>query len=295
MTYIRNSWGVAAPAVSAVATERSDLAAPYRLSSKIMRLAHLSLLATILAVCPATARVLPVDYEDAGVVPPADASLPLAVSVTDSSGRHVPLGDLMSHPTVLVFADYTCRTLCGPTIAFVASALEKSGLRPGDQFQLLVVGLDPKDSMADASTMRRAHIGAGTSLDRATEFVIASPVAVQKLTAALGYRYHYDADSDVYIHPAAAYVLRSDGRVSRVLTGIGLSGADMRLAIVEASAGKIGTLRDQVRLLCSAFDPAHGTYDLRISRILEFAAFVTVAVLAGGIGLLLLADRRRAA
>jgi protein SCO1 len=260
-----------------------------------MRLAHLFLLAAILAAFPAAARVLPIDYQDAGVVLPDDASLPLAVSVTNSSGRQIPLGDLISHPTVLIFADYTCRTLCGPTIAFVASALEKSGLRPGSQFHLLVIGLDPKDSMADAAKMRRAHIGAGTPLDRATEFVTASPAAVRQLAAALGYRYHYDVDSDVYIHPAAAYVLRSDGRVSRVLTGIGLSGADMRLAIVEASAGKIGTLGDQVRLLCSAFDPAHGTYDLRISRVLEIAGLVTVAVLAGGIGLLLLTDRRRAA
>ena len=205
------------------------------------------------------------------------------------------LGDLISHPTVLIFADYTCRTLCGPTIAFVASALEQSGLPPSDQFQLLVIGLDPKNSAADAVEMRRAHIAPErhSTVDRIRHN--ASQAVVQQLTTALGYRYHYDVDSDTFIHPAAAYVLRQDGRVSRVLTGIGLSAADMRLALVEASAGRIGTLRDQVRLLCSAFDPARGTYDLRIARILAIAAGTTVAVLACGIGFLLLAERRRPA
>ncbi len=259
-----------------------------------MRRTVFPILAMSLAAFPAAARVLPIDYQDAGVVLPTDASLPLDVRVTDSNGRQHSLGELISHPTVTLFADYTCRTLCGPTVAFVASALEKSGLRPGDQFQFVVIGLDPKDSTGDATKMRRAHIGAGSALDRATEFVTADQAAVQRLTAALGYRYHYDAESDTYVHPAAAYVLRQDGRVSRVLTGIGLSDADMRLALVEASAGKVGTLRDQVRLLCSAFDPVQGTYDLRIWRVLEFAAGGTVVVLACGIGLLLLAERRRA-
>lgn len=260
-----------------------------------MRLAAFSIFAATLAAFPAAARILPVDYRDAGVVLPADASLPFDVRVTDAADRQRRIGDLISRPTVLVFADYTCRTLCGPTVAFVAAALEQSGLHPGDQFQLLVIGLDPKDSAADAEKMRRAHIAPGTPLDRSTAFVTTDQDTVQRLTAALGYRYHYDADSDTFIHPAAAYVLTKDGRASRVLTGIGLSGADMRLALVEASAGKIGTLRDQVRLLCSAFDPAHGTYDLRISRILAVAAGSTVMVLACGIGFLLLAERRRPA
>ncbi len=260
-----------------------------------MRLAVSFIFAAALAASPAAARVLPVDYQDAGIVLPANASLPLTVRATDSNGRQHTLGDLIDRPTVLVFADYTCRTLCGPTVAFVASALEKSGLRPGDQFQFLVIGLDPKDSTTEAIRMRRAHIGPGSPLDGATEFVTADQAAVHELTAALGYRYHYDAESDTYVHPAAAYVLRTDGRVSRILTGIGLSDADMRLALVEASAGKVGTLRDRVRLLCSAFDPVHGAYSLRIWRILQFAAGATVVVFACGIGLLCLAERRRAA
>ena len=254
-----------------------------------------ALVAMSVLSAPADARITPAEYRDVGVSVPAQARLPLGQSVINSDGRSQSLKDIIAHPTVLVFADYTCRTLCGPILAFVASALEQSGLRPGGQFQLLVVGLDPKDSRQDASSMRERYLTVGSPLDRATTFVRTDDATVKTLTSALGYRYKYDAEDDAYLHPAAVYVLASDGRVSRVLTGVGISADDLRLALVEASAGRIGTFGDRVRLLCTGFDPAHGTYNLMIGRLLALAGAMTILVLAGGIVLLLLADGRRAA
>ena len=141
--------------------------------------------------------------------------------------------------------------------------------------------------------MRRAHLGEDTALNRATVFATTDAAGVEALTAALGYRFRYDADADQYVHPAAAYVLSADGKVSRLLTGIGLSGEDMRLALVEAASGRIGTWRDQVRLLCSGFDPAHGTYNLLVSRLLAGTGAFTILLLGGFIGTLLWMDRRR--
>jgi protein SCO1/2 len=255
-----------------------------------------AILAIIAApIVPALARVTLSDYRDIGVYTSANTAVPLSARVVDANGQPHNLSELISHPTVLVFADFTCRTLCGPVVDFVGSALEKSGLRPGEQFQFLVVGLDPKDSATDAAEMRRAHINAGSPLDQATEFVTSDQSAIQMLTRVLGYRYKYDEEDDQYVHAAAAYVLDASGRVVRVLTGIGLSGAQMRLALVEASAGKIGTFGDQVRLLCSGFDPAHGVYNLMVWRIFEFAALAAILVTGIGIGALFLADRRRTA
>jgi protein SCO1 len=243
----------------------------------------------------ASGRITPADYRDAGIAVPANATLPLSATVTDTAGERRNLRDIVSRPTVLIFADYKCRTLCGPILSFVASALEQSGLRAGDQFQLLVIALDPKSAVADAEDLRSNHIDAASPLLNASIFATADQATITTLTAALGYRYVFDADDATYIHPAAAYVLTPSGKVSRVLTGIGLNGTDMRLALVEASAGRIGTFRDQVRLLCSAFDPAHGTYNLLILRVLEWSAAGTIVLVGSGIGLLLMAGRRRAA
>lgn len=257
--------------------------------------AVIAIMGTMSVQPPALARVTPADYHNVEISVPAKASIPLATAVKDDNGQTRGLRELIAGPTVLVFADYTCRTLCGPIVAFVTSALERSGLHPGEQFRLLVVGLDAKDGASDALAMRKKYLKPGSDLDRASEFVTTGRSAVQLLTTALGYRYIYDEDSDTYVHPAAAYVLTGDGHVARVLTGIGLSAGDIRLALVEASAGKIGTFRDQVRLLCSGFDPAHGTYNLMIWRLLELAALASALTLAGGIGLLFLTGRRRAA
>ncbi len=138
-----------------------------------------------------------------------------------------------------------------------------------------------------------ASIWATGPLNGASTFAAADQPTIERLTGALGYRYVYDREHDQYVHPGAAFVLRGDGRVARVLSGLGISGTDMRLALVEAGNGHIGTIADEVRLLCSGFDPAHGMYNLVISRILAAAALVTVLLLGGGIGLLFLWERRR--
>jgi protein SCO1/2 len=252
-----------------------------------------SLIAAVVS-SPAIGRISPADYRNVAVSVPTNASAPLDTAVTDETGKRQTLRAFITKPTVLVFADYTCRTLCGPILDFVSAALEQSGLDIATQYRLVVIGIDPKDSAADAAAMRRASLPNDPAFDKATTFLRADAKAVAALTAALGYRFMYDAEDDIYVHPAAAYVLTADGHVARVLTGLGLSGADMRLALVEASQGKIGTFRDQVRLLCSAFDPTHGQYNAAVSRLLAFAGGTTILALGGGIGLLALAGRRRA-
>ena len=68
-----------------------------------------------------------------------------------------------------------------------------------------------------------------------------------------------------------------------LLSGLGLSGADFRLALVEAGHGAVGTFADRIRLLCYGYDPARGIYTERITLFLELAAGATVLVMAGGI------------
>lgn len=250
--------------------------------------------ALLLAAAHAQAGVTPEAYRDVGVSVPANASVPGDAIVTDESGRQHRLSELIARPAVLVFADYTCTTLCGPIVDFVTAALEQSGLRP-DQFQLVVVGLDPKDTAADTARMRETYLTATSAMNAATAFVSADAANVQRLTSALGYRYAYDEEHDQFVHPAAAFVLRADGRVARVLTGLGISASDLRLALVEAGEGRVGTFGDEVRLLCSGFDPQHGVYNVLISRVLAGSAVATVIALGSTIGLLALMGRRRRA
>jgi protein SCO1/2 len=248
-----------------------------------------------IGLCPVAARagLVAADYRDIGVSLPAGARVPRDAVVADGEHRRLTLEGLLTRPAVFLFADYTCRALCGPVVSLAGSALEQSGLVAGRDYRLIVMGLDPKDTDAEARAMR-AHLGDDVALQRATTFLTADAATIRRVAAALGYRYRYDSDNDQFAHPAAVYVLGAGGAVARVLTGLGLTGESMRLALVDAGKGKVGTFRDQVRLLCYGFDPVHGAYNLAVSRLLMAASATTLVALGGGIGFLLLTGRRPA-
>jgi protein SCO1/2 len=104
-----------------------------------------------------------------------------------------------------------------------------------------------------------------------------------RVMAAVGFRSLYDAETDQYAHPAAALVMTADGRIARALSSLALNARDLRLGLVEAGEGRIGSLADRVTLLCSQFDPIHGMYTGTIARILEIACGITVLALGGAL------------
>jgi protein SCO1/2 len=226
--------------------------------------------------------------------PKPNAQLPLAQEFTDEGGKPLTLGGAIDgKPAVVVFADYTCTTLCGPILAFAAGGLEKTGLVAGRDFHLIAIGIDPKDSLADAKAMKDSHIGTGTVLAKNTVMLTGNAGAIRAVTAAAGYHYVYDKTVDQFAHPAIAYVVTAKGRISRVLSGLGLDAGDLRLALVDAGHGRVGTFADRIRLLCYCFDPATGIYSAVISRVMLGAGVVTVLIMAGGILLLIFGVRRR--
>lgn len=248
-----------------------------------LRAALAAMFVVALAV-PAAARVSQTVLNAVYVDPKPGAALPLQLGFRDDTGQPMTLAQALGgHASVFVFADYTCRTLCGPILDFTTTALQKSGLRPGADYRLVVVGLDPRDGLATARAMRASHLDEGGPIARSAVFLTGAKDAVASTTAALGYHYAYDPEADQFAHPAAVFVLTREGRVTRVLSGVGLDGDDMRLALVEAGEGRVGTLADRFRLLCYCYDPALGIYSARINLLLDTACGLTLAMMAGGI------------
>jgi protein SCO1/2 len=232
---------------------------------------------------PAFAGVSTVTLDAVYVDPKPDAALPLNLEFRDESGQVRSLASaLAGRPAVLVFADYTCHTLCGPVLDFTIAALQQSGLQPGTAYDLIVIGLDPKDSLDAARALKSSHLVKDDPIGRAALFLSGSQAAVEQATAALGYHFAYDAEHDQFAHPAAAFVLNDKGEATRVLSGLGLSSADLRLALVEAGRGQVGALADRFRLLCYGYDPVRGIYTARIGILLQIAAVITLATMAGG-------------
>jgi protein SCO1/2 len=240
---------------------------------------------------PAQAALSQADIAQVAVAPAPDVRLPGQMRLTDAQGTTKTLRQwLNGKPTVWVLADYTCKTLCGPVIGIVADALDKSGLRPGQDFSYMVVGLDPKDTAEDAATMKRGRID-GPLADH-TFFLRASPHDTTALLHAFGFQPVYDRENDQFAHPVAAFVVAPQGKIAVVLSGLALQVTDLRLALVSASQGRVGSLTDHIRLLCYGFDPARGVYTVAVGRVLAGAGAVTAISLILLIAVLLRADRR---
>jgi protein SCO1/2 len=254
------------------------------------------MLATLATTLPAQANFTSAELSQIAAVPPPHAALPPAIAFRDEDGRTVTIGQAVGGvPVVVIFADYTCRTLCGPIVEFTADGLGKTGLRPGKDYRLVVIGLNPRDGIDTARAMRAHHIAANSPVEHAAIFLSGDEPAIAAAAQAVGLRYAYDPAHDQYAHPAAAYIVDAGGRVSRVMSPIGLDGGDLRLALVDAGHGAVGGLADQLHLLCYGFDPAHGIYTERITTLLTFACLATLVVLAGGIAAMVMLQRRRAA
>ena len=239
----------------------------------------------------AQAAVTASQLEQIAAAPRLNTQLPLQTPMSDLTDRSAPLQIWLGGvPTVWILADYTCETLCGPAIAIVSSALADTGLKAGQDYRFIVLGLDPKDTAAQALAMKTAQLSTAGGLPEHSSFLRAAAADVGTLTTAFGLRSVYDREHDQFAHPAAAFVVTRDGRIARALSALAVDANSLRLALVEAGQGHVGGWTDQIHLLCYGFDPASGTYTLAARRLLLVAASVSIIVLGGLIGLLLRRD-----
>jgi protein SCO1/2 len=232
-------------------------------------------------------------FAAAGVDGKPGAPVPLDRPFRDQNGRLVALGELAAgRPLLLVPVLHACPDICGVTLAGLAQAIAAQPYRPGRDFAFVAFGIDAGETPADAAA----------SLKRLTEaFPGAAPVEgltgteadVAAVTGALGYRYARDPETGGIAHAAAAAVLTPDGRLSAWLYGIAPDPADLRLALAQASQGRLGGWRDQLLLLCYHYDPRTGRYDATAAFLLRAAGGTTAAATAFLIALAFLRERRR--
>ena len=242
---------------------------------------------------PAQARLTRAEMSAVAVAPQPGARAPTDLTFVDAaSGRPTSLGAAMGdRPALLLPVDYTCGNVCDPMVSLTAAALWATGLQPGADLRLVLVGLDPRDG-PEAARALLARDGTGEALGEGVRALVGEQAAIDRLTGALGYSLTSDRETDAIAHPAAALLLAPDGRLARVLSPLALNGRDLRLAVVEAGEGRIGNLADRFTLLCYGFDAATGVYTPLIRRILTGAALLTILAIAGGVLILARKSRR---
>ena len=233
--------------------------------------------------------VRPELLKEVGIDQKLNSSIPLDLMFRDEHGKAVTLGQYFgSKPVILTLVYYNCPMLCTQVLNGLDRSLEQIPLTIGKDFEVVTVSIDPTDRPPLAEAKQAVYLGMYNRPGSAVgwHFLTGEESQIKQLAAAIGFRYAYDPDSHQYAHASGIMILTPEGKLSRYFYGVTYPERDMRLGLVEASEGKIGSPVDQVLLFCYHYDPHTGKYGLLISRVLQLGGLATVLI--GGIFLILL-------
>lgn len=224
-------------------------------------------------------------------------SIPLGLTFADSRGDSVRLADYFKQgrPVLLNLVYFNCPMLCTLVLNGVANAARGMTLAPGTDFQMVAVSIDPRDTPVLAEQKQARYLG---SLGKANlpgeawEFLVADSATSGKLAAALGFKYYYDKKQDVFAHPAVTFLLTENGKISRYLYGLEYPAKDLKLALLEAAEGKIGTTLDKLILYCYHYDPESGSYVLFATNFMRIGGLVTLVVIVAFLGIMWKKERQ---
>lgn len=193
-----------------------------------------------------------------------NAQVPAGASFLDQDGKPVRLGDALGKgkPVVLALVYYECPMLCGLVLGGMARGMKETGFELGKDYSALSISFDPREKPAQALVRQKHYLQSFDKADRKDvwPFWVGQEKEIRSVTDSVGFRYKFDEETSQYAHAAAILVLTPDGRVSRYLYGVEFPGRDLRLALVEAASGKVGTSFDKFLLTCYRYDPVARRY-----------------------------------
>ncbi len=226
--------------------------------------------------------------------------LPLELVLRDEEGREVRLRELFGRrPVVIALVYYDCPMLCTLVLNGMVRSFRALSLELGEDYVVVTLSIDPRETPELAARKKAQYLetyAAGAprpSAARGWRFMTGEQAAIDELARAIGFRFAYDEESGEFAHSSGIVVATPDGVLSRYLYGVEYITRDLRLALVEASEGRVGTLVDQVLLLCYHYDPATGRYGLAVISAVRAGGLLTVALIAAFV-LRALARERRA-
>ncbi len=234
-----------------------------------------------------TSATMPPALQNVGFEPTLNAQLPLDLSFTDENGQSVKLGDYFGHgkPVVLAFVYYGCPMLCNQVEQGVVGSLKMLSFNPGRDYDVVFVSFDPRETPGMATEKKKSAMGHFNRPATAGgwHFLTGDKEAIDAATKAANFRYKFDAKTNLFSHASGIMILTPDGRISRYFYGIEFPSRDVRLGLVDASAGKIGSPIDHVLLFCYQYDPSSATYSASILKIIRIAGVLTVLGIVMGI------------
>jgi protein SCO1/2 len=232
--------------------------------------------------------------KNVGIDQKLNQQVPLDLAFRDENGKPVQLGKYFGQkPVILALVYYDCPMLCTQVLSGMEASLRNISLSIGSDFNVVTVSIDPHEDPKLAHVKQELYTGVYGRPGAADgwHFLTGDEPQIKQLADSVGFRYAYDPDSKQFAHASTIMVLTPEGKISKYFYGITYPSRDLRLGLVDASEGKIGTPVDSVLLFCYHYDPATGKYGLLVSRLIQGGGLLTLLLLGGFILILLRNER----
>ncbi|RMG00926.1 MAG: SCO family protein [Acidobacteria bacterium] len=230
---------------------------------------------------------IPKVLKEVGIEQKLGNQLPLDAEFKDETGRIVKLSEYFGkkRPVILALVYYECPMLCNEVLNGLTGALKGLSLDAGKDFDVLAISFDARENeVAELAQKKkeaylRRYNREGAELG--WHFLTGRQEEIDKVTDAVGFTYRWDEKTNQFAHIGGIIILTPDGKVSKYFYGIEYAPRDLKLALVEASEGRVGAITDQLLLYCYHYDPATGTYGFAILRAIRVGAVLILVGLGG--------------
>jgi len=221
----------------------------------------------------------------------------MGLSFVDDHGVPVTMATYLSgeKPTVLVMAYYNCPMLCNLVLNGVTKAAGGVNWNMGEEYQTVVVSIEPSETYELASAKKTTYLAdlGRPGADAGWHFLTGDRSQSKALSDAVGFKYFWDEAQEQWAHPAVVVLLSPDGKITRYLYGIEFPASDFRLALLEASEGKVGSTLDKLILYCFHYDPAQGGYVLFAQNVMKLGGGLTLALMGIFMAIYWIKERKR--
>ena len=232
-----------------------------------------------------------------GIEQKLDAKVPQNLEFKDENGKTVKLGDYFGKkPVLITMLQLTCDQVCSAQFGAMETAFKDAAFNftPGQEFEILTVSIDPKESPLIAQDVKEEqlkNLGNPAAKD-GWHFLTGDEKNTKALAKVLGIKYIWDEGSKQYIHPDGIVMATPDGHVSRYFMRLDYNPRDLRYSIIEASKDRVGTIIDQIALSCFHYNPATGKYTLQIMMFLRLVGGAFVLGSVGAIAFAMTREKR---
>lgn len=229
--------------------------------------------------------VKPREFDGIGINEKLGTQLDLSMLVRNEKGEMVPLSTYFDgvHPVILSPVYFACPGLCNFHLNGLVDTLKTMEWSIGHKFQMIAFSFDDREQ-SDVALKKKENylkIYDRAGADKGWHFLTANADVVKKLTDSVGFQYKWNEEAKEWAHASAAIVLTPDGKISRYLHGILFEKNDVKLALGDATSGKIGSLVDRMVWYCFKYDPHQSKYTLYAFRLVQLGGVVIILVLAG--------------